>query len=135
MIWKKLIVATRWNCWFSTKSARFRYNASSYRALFRETERKRSVGCCVSGFVIRLKAVEIIQEHCENWFFLNITHNILQKYSYRFYAQNLPSKNTFTQSGTANPLLTQNVVTTSGGRGGAIKRVGCGGYLAKFVLK
>jgi hypothetical protein len=28
-------------------------------------ETKRSAVCCVGGFVIRLKAMEIIQEHCE----------------------------------------------------------------------
>ncbi len=28
-------------------------------------ETKRSAVCCVGGFVIRVKAMEIIQEHCE----------------------------------------------------------------------
>ena len=40
----------------------------------------------------------------------------------------LASKKTLTQSTTANRRLNQNVVTTSGGRGGATQTGGCGGY-------
>ena len=54
------------------KSKRFRLSCSD-RSFFPEMEmelslwieRKRSESCCVSGFVIRVKAIEIMQEYCE----------------------------------------------------------------------
>jgi hypothetical protein len=55
------------------KSKRFRVEFSTGRAVFPEMERelaawiesKRSEGCCIGGFVIRVKAMEIMQEKCE----------------------------------------------------------------------
>ena len=59
------------NC--QRKSKRFRVDFSTSRPVFPEMERelstwietKRSAGCCVGGFVIRVKVMEIMQEHCE----------------------------------------------------------------------
>ncbi len=89
-------------------------------------KRKRLIGYCESGIVIRVKDIEIIQEHCENWFFHTKESTKLYEKLREGLAKDLASKIIFTQSTTANRRPTQNVVKTS--FGGAIKGIVCGGY-------